>query len=220
MGQKINREVDYIRYFQTFDEHYEYFATWMENRIIWLNNYYHSPEFIKQDVKLSLSGKGTQADPYLIASAEDFYNFSMVMAGGESFEGKYFRQTVNIDMTTVSYYSGVANPNIFEDLRILVATVKILFMPESTDGIAEGTHAGEQYLVGAAQNSFVGSDDAVCTDHLQGAVQGKQGSHTVVNNGDHYNTPFVEGISSAKAASMATAARRLRPADLKAPSMI
>lgn len=113
MGQKINREVDYIRYFQTFDEHYEYFATWMENRIIWLNNYYHSPEFIKQDVKLSLSGKGTQADPYLVTSAEDFYNFSMVMAGGESFEGKYFRQTVNIDMTTVSYYSGVANPNIF-----------------------------------------------------------------------------------------------------------
>ena len=113
MGQKINREVDYIRYFQTFDEHYEYFATWMENRIVWLNSYYHSPEFIKISVKLDLSGKGTKADPYLITSAEDFYNFSMVMAGGESFQGKYFRQTADIDMTKVSYYSGVANPNVF-----------------------------------------------------------------------------------------------------------
>lgn len=113
MGQKINRETDTIRYFQSFEEHYEYFATWMENRIVWLNQYYHSPQFIQQDVKLNLSGKGTQASPYLINSAEDFYNFSMVMANGESFEGKYFRQTVNIDMTSISYYSGVANPNIF-----------------------------------------------------------------------------------------------------------
>ncbi len=113
LGQKINREMDHIRIFQTFDEHYEYFATWMENRIVWLNNYYHSPEFIKQDIKLNLSGKGTKADPYLINTAEDFYNLTMVMVGGESFQGKYFRQTANIDMTTVSYYSGVASPNVF-----------------------------------------------------------------------------------------------------------
>ena len=32
----------------------------------------------------------------------------------------------------------IANPTILEDLRILVATVKILFIPESTDGIAQG----------------------------------------------------------------------------------
>ena len=32
----------------------------------------------------------------------------------------------------------IANPTILEDLRIVLATVKILFMPESTDGIAEG----------------------------------------------------------------------------------
>jgi len=39
----------------------------------------------------------------------------------------------------------IANPTILEDLRILVATVKILFMPESTDGIAEGqTTAAEE----------------------------------------------------------------------------
>ena len=32
----------------------------------------------------------------------------------------------------------IANPTILEDLRILVATVKILFIAESTDGIAQG----------------------------------------------------------------------------------
>ena len=32
----------------------------------------------------------------------------------------------------------IANPSFVEDLRIIFATVKILFVPESTDGIAEG----------------------------------------------------------------------------------
>jgi lipopolysaccharide/colanic/teichoic acid biosynthesis glycosyltransferase len=32
----------------------------------------------------------------------------------------------------------IAKPSILEDLRIIFATVKILFLPESTDGIAEG----------------------------------------------------------------------------------
>lgn len=113
LGAKINREMDHIRIFQTFDEHYEYFAQWMENRIIWLNNYYHSNEFIKQNIKLNLNGKGTQISPYLITSAEDFYNFTQLMSGGETFEGKYFLQTANIDMTKISFYTGSANPNIF-----------------------------------------------------------------------------------------------------------
>ena len=32
----------------------------------------------------------------------------------------------------------IANPSLFEELSILLATVKILFLPESTEGIAEG----------------------------------------------------------------------------------
>ncbi|MBQ3140659.1 MAG: sugar transferase, partial [Clostridia bacterium] len=32
----------------------------------------------------------------------------------------------------------IAHPSVLEDIRILLATVKILFMPESTEGIAEG----------------------------------------------------------------------------------
>lgn len=32
----------------------------------------------------------------------------------------------------------IAHPSIVEDLKIMFATVKILFMPESTEGVAEG----------------------------------------------------------------------------------
>ena len=51
----------------------------------------------------------------------------------------------------------IANPTILEDLRILVATVKILFMPESTDGIAQGQTTAareedpENELIGAGK---------------------------------------------------------------------
>ena len=38
----------------------------------------------------------------------------------------------------------IANPSIFEDMRILLATIKILFIPESTEGVAEGQITAEQ----------------------------------------------------------------------------
>jgi lipopolysaccharide/colanic/teichoic acid biosynthesis glycosyltransferase len=38
----------------------------------------------------------------------------------------------------------ISKPSILEDLRIIFATVKILFLPESTDGIAEGATTAMQ----------------------------------------------------------------------------
>ena len=32
----------------------------------------------------------------------------------------------------------ISNPSIIEDIKIMFATVKILFMPESTEGVSEG----------------------------------------------------------------------------------
>ena len=32
----------------------------------------------------------------------------------------------------------IANPSFLEDLHIIFATIKILFLPESTEGVAEG----------------------------------------------------------------------------------
>ena len=38
----------------------------------------------------------------------------------------------------------IAKPSLAEDLKIMIATIKILFMPESTDGIAEGQITAEK----------------------------------------------------------------------------
>lgn len=52
----------------------------------------------------------------------------------------------------------IANPSFLEDLRIIMATIKILFMPESTDGVAEGqttaieVRSEDRELVGAGKD--------------------------------------------------------------------
>jgi len=49
--------------------------------------------------------------------------------------GKYNTTPYNKLQMDLMY---IANPSILEDLRIIFATVKILFVPESTEGVAEG----------------------------------------------------------------------------------
>ena len=44
----------------------------------------------------------------------------------------------------------IANMNLAEDLRIIFATVKILFLPESTEGIQQGTMTANPNLERAA----------------------------------------------------------------------
>ena len=50
----------------------------------------------------------------------------------------------------------IAHPSIWQDLRIMFATVKILFMPESTEGIAEGATTAMDYEneANSAENSM------------------------------------------------------------------
>ncbi len=59
--------------------------------------------------------------------------------------GKYNTTPYNKLQMDLMY---IAKPSIIEDLRIIFATVKILFLPESTDGIAEGqtTAMGVTYV--------------------------------------------------------------------------
>ena len=49
--------------------------------------------------------------------------------------GKYNTTPYDKLMMDLMY---IAKPSLLEDLRIMFATVKILFIPESTEGIAEG----------------------------------------------------------------------------------
>ena len=48
--------------------------------------------------------------------------------------GKYNTQPYDKLQMDLMY---IANPSILEDLRIIFATIQILFMPESTEGVSE-----------------------------------------------------------------------------------
>lgn len=51
---------------------------------------------------------GSRARPFLINSPEDFAGFTQAMNSGNNFNGKYFKQVANIDMTGYAGYNGVA----------------------------------------------------------------------------------------------------------------
>ena len=55
--------------------------------------------------------------------------------------GKY--NTTPYDKLTMDLMY-IAHPSIIEDLKIMLATVKILFLPESTEGVAEGSTTAMQ----------------------------------------------------------------------------
>ena len=68
--------------------------------------------------------------------------------------------------------------------------------------------------------SRVPGDRGLRADGGQGALQGEQVPHAVVDDGDHYSTPLVEGISWENRWSMADASARDRARDLNIPSMM
>ena len=65
---------------------------------------YKGPDPIHEE---DITGSGTQSDPYIISSAEQFLTFTNKMIGGETYEGKYIKQTANIDMSQVAGYAGL-----------------------------------------------------------------------------------------------------------------
>ncbi len=58
-----------------------------------------------------IPGSGTQEDPYLIKNSYDFIEFSKNVNEGETYEGAYFMQTANLDITAAAYlddYNGMS----------------------------------------------------------------------------------------------------------------
>ena len=56
-----------------------------------------------------ITGKGTPSDPYIIDDAYDFMEFTGNMLSGNSYRGKYIRQTNDIDLTPFSDYHGIGD---------------------------------------------------------------------------------------------------------------
>ena len=57
-----------------------------------------APSALTAEASLPASGSGTYADPYIIACADNLRYLRDSVAGGESFLGKYFSQTADIDL--------------------------------------------------------------------------------------------------------------------------
>ena len=53
------------------------------------------------DEVLTWQGKGTMSDPYLVSSAEDLVLIAVCVNAGEEFRSKYFKQTADIDLSSV-----------------------------------------------------------------------------------------------------------------------
>ena len=53
----------------------------------------------------------------------------------------------------------ISNPSIVQDLRIIFATIKILFMKESTEGVAEGQTTAGDVKLDKVENAGQGAED-------------------------------------------------------------
>lgn len=69
------------------------------------------PTFTK--IELGITGTGSKEDPYIISSAKAFMEFSSAVDGGNTYSGKYIRQTEDIDLTSKKDYSGIASGKSF-----------------------------------------------------------------------------------------------------------
>ena len=61
-----------------------------------------------------IAGTGTKADPFVVDDAWDFLEITNAMINGETYEGKYFVQDADIDMTSKPQYNGVLSDKTFK----------------------------------------------------------------------------------------------------------
>ncbi len=133
-GQCMNREPREIVKLKTYDQHYQYLITWLNSRVDWMNSFIGSDRYKEgyntdkgggivvppspkpePDFEFTCSGgKGTVSEPYLISTPEDFMNLTTALANGETFSGKHFLQTANLDMTKVEDYRGLGSDGTFK----------------------------------------------------------------------------------------------------------
>lgn len=64
-----------------------------------------------------IPGSGTQEDPYLIKNAYDFIEFTNNLSEGETYSGKYFSQTADLDLSKYqTYYNGAPSSATFDGI--------------------------------------------------------------------------------------------------------
>lgn len=59
----------------------------------------------------TFSGTGTESDPYLIEDLADLQALQAAVNGGEPYADKYFKQTAEIDLSSVANWEPIGNEN-------------------------------------------------------------------------------------------------------------
>ncbi|MBQ7354615.1 MAG: CotH kinase family protein [Clostridia bacterium] len=135
-GQQINREPRPIMKLDSHAEHVDYLVAWLEGRIEWMNGFIGGERYNEgyntetgggivtptptpdpdpdPSYQFECSGgSGKYSDPYLISTPDDFMSLTKALYAGERFNGKYFRQTADLDMTIVRGYNGIGSAGNF-----------------------------------------------------------------------------------------------------------
>ena len=102
----------YTKDVTNYDEAVEYLKWIIEPRIQWLDEQMRE---LLDEVGLEpteLQGSGSKEDPYIIDDTSDIFSMVSSMQNGETFKGKYFVQTKDIDAVTLFF--GVDDSLVFD----------------------------------------------------------------------------------------------------------
>ena len=106
-----------------------------------------------------LSGKGTQASPYLIASTTDWNNLVSAVNGGETYSGTYFKMTANVgDVTPVSTWMTGTFSGTFDGYG---NTLTVGYSTSARYCAPFGTLGGTVHVSGEGAGIVLGQDDCI-----------------------------------------------------------
>lgn len=153
-------------------------------------------------------GAGTEADPYRISSEADWNYLAVKVNSGTSYAGKFFRQTANIDVTTMVGNSNDSKPfsgtydGYGKTLNVTLNTTEphsapFRFIANAT--IKNVVTTGSIYSTNNHPSGLVGETDGTCTirNCLVGAnVGGAQHSGGIVGHCYHANISIIGCVYS------------------------
>ncbi|MDO5478833.1 MAG: alkaline phosphatase, partial [Clostridia bacterium] len=126
-----------------------------------------------------ITGTGTASDPFIIDDAYDFIEFSANLLSGTTYEGKYFRQDKDIDLTGEDYtgvnesatFAGIYDGNGHKITVNLTTTKNSTLFPYVTGKImnlgAEGSiTSSANYTAGIARSLRAGSIMSNCWSNV------------------------------------------------------
>ena len=153
------------------------------------------------DISTSLSGSGTEEDPYRINNAADLAYLASSVNGGESYEGKYFVLNVNVNLNNYSWtpigtaatpFAGIFDGNGKKIIDVYINTSSSTYL--GLFGYVSGTvkdlgiASGTITLTSSSANSYVGG----LVGYLSGTVENCYSNATV--SGSATQSVYVGGL--------------------------